>query len=186
MIKDQQELYEKYTRLPNWHINEIMKSFNTSAPLTHALGIIIVNKPKRQDEYCKVVDDEIWSLMRRSTFEVVPMKSVADKNLLPGTCYFKYKGKTDWTIRKFKAYYCMRGYIQKRHYTEHLNIYSPFNQRDTARLIFILNYIIDLQSQSIDTRNEFSQEYIPSGEPLFIELTRDIKVIEDSVVLLSY
>ena len=39
-------MYKIYTRLPNWHRNKIKKSYKTSAPLTNALGILIVNKPK--------------------------------------------------------------------------------------------------------------------------------------------
>ena len=42
-----------------------------------------------------------------------------------------------------------------------------------------------MQSQSIDFTNAFSQEDIPSGEPVFIELTRDLRSYggQDDVVL---
>ena len=43
------------------------------------------------------------------------------------------------------------------------------------RLMLILQCIIGLQSQSIDVTNAFSQVDIPSGESVFIELTRDFK-----------
>ena len=43
------------------------------------------------------------------------------------------------------------------------------------RLIFILKCIIGLQSQIIDFTNAFARAYIPSGEPVFIELPRDFK-----------
>ena len=43
------------------------------------------------------------------------------------------------------------------------------------RLMLILQCILGLQSQSIDFKNDFSQAYIPSGEPVFIELPRDFK-----------
>ena len=36
--------------------------------------------------------------------------------------------------------------------------------------MFILHYILGLKSQSIDSKNYFSQTDIPSGEPVFIEL----------------
>ena len=45
----------------------------------------------------------------------------------------------------------------------------------TVRLILILKCIIVLQSQSIDFTDAFSQEDIPSGEPVFIELNRYFK-----------
>ena len=54
------------------------------------------------------MDDEIQSLMRRDTWDIVSRKSGADHNVLPGRWYFKCKRKTDWTIRKFKAQYCIR------------------------------------------------------------------------------
>ena len=38
-----------------------------------------------------------------------------------------------------------------------------------------LQCILGLQSQSIDFTNAFAQADIPSGEPLFIEITRNFK-----------
>ena len=66
------------------------------------------------EEYFKAMDYEIQSLMRKDTWEIVSRKSVADHNVLQGTCSFKCKRKTDWTIRKFKARYYVRRDFQKR------------------------------------------------------------------------
>ena len=41
--------------------------------------------------------------------------------------------------------------------------------------MLILQCILGLKSQSIDFTNAFSQEDIPSGEPVLIELPRDFK-----------
>ena len=41
--------------------------------------------------------------------------------------------------------------------------------------MLILQCILGLQSQSIDFTNAFAQADIPSGEPVFIELSRDFK-----------
>ena len=41
------------------------------------------------DEYYKAMDDEIESLMRSYTWEIVSSKSVADHNMLPGIWSFK-------------------------------------------------------------------------------------------------
>ena len=41
--------------------------------------------------------------------------------------------------------------------------------------MFIFQCILGLQSQIIDLTNAFAQAYIPSGEPVFIELPRDFK-----------
>ena len=66
---------------------------------------------KNPEEYFKAMDDEIQSLMRGDTWNIVSRKSVADHNVLPGTWSFKCKRKPDWKIRKFKARYCVRGDI---------------------------------------------------------------------------
>ena len=68
---------------------------------------------KNLEEYFKAMDDETQSLIRSDTWEIVLRKSVADHNVLPGTWSFKCKRKPDWTIRKFKARYFVRGDIQK-------------------------------------------------------------------------
>ena len=125
---------------------------------------------KNSEEYFKAIYDEIQSLMRRYTCEIVSWKSVADQNVLPGTWYFKCKRKPDWTTRKIKALYCEKGDIQKILYHKPLYSYSPVVQWATVRLMLILQYILGLQSQSIDFTNNFSQADIPSEKPVFIEL----------------
>ena len=68
---------------------------------------------ENSEEYFKAMDDEIQSIIRRDTWGGFPRKSVAGHNVLPGTWSLKCKRKPDWTIRKFKAQYCVRGDIQK-------------------------------------------------------------------------
>ena len=41
--------------------------------------------------------------------------------------------------------------------------------------MLILQCILGFQSQSVDFKTSFYQADIPSGEPVFIELTRDFK-----------
>ena len=50
---------------------------------------------KNLEEYFKAMGDEIQSLMRRDTREIVSRKSVADHNTLPGTWSLKCKRKSD-------------------------------------------------------------------------------------------
>ena len=45
------------------------------------------------DEYFKAMDDEIQSLTRRDTWDIVSMKSVVDHNMLPRTWSLKCKRK---------------------------------------------------------------------------------------------
>ena len=131
------------------------------------------------------MDDQIQSIMRREICEIVLRESVSDHNVLPGTWYFKYKRKHDWTIREFKARYCVRGDIQKRLSPKSLNLYYTVDHWATARLMLILQFILGLQSQSINFTNAFAQADIPSGGPVFIELPRDLKSdgVQNDVVI---
>ena len=52
--------------------------------------------------------------------------------------------------------------------TEPLNSYSQVVQWATVRLMLILQCVLGFQSRIIDFANIFSQEYIPSGRPVFI------------------
>ena len=63
--------------------------------------------------------------------------------------------------------------MHKRLFPKPLNSYSPVVQWATASLMLILQYILGLQSQSIDFTNAFAQADIPSGEPFFIEHSSD-------------
>ena len=95
------------------------------------------------------------------------MKSINDHNVLPVTCYLKCRRKPDWTIRKIKARYCVRGNIQKRLYPKTLKLYYIVVQWDIVRLVLILKCILGLQSQSIEFTNAFAYADIPIGEPVF-------------------
>ena len=99
--------------------------------------------------------------------------SVADHNVLIGTCSLKCKRKPDWNIRKFKARYCVRVHVHNRLSPKPLNLYSPVVQWSTVRLMLILQCVLCMQSQSVDLKNAFSKADIPSGETVFVELPRD-------------
>ena len=53
-----------------------------------------------------------YTFYRRDTWYFVTNKSVANHNVIPGTWSFKRKREPDWNIKKFKARYCVRGYVQ--------------------------------------------------------------------------
>ena len=131
---------------------------------------------ENSEEYYKAMDDEIQSLTRSEKWEIVSRKSVADHNVLPGTCSFKCKRKPDWTIRKIKARYCVRGDIQKRFSPKPMNSYYSVVQWSTVRLMLIFQFILGLQSQSIDFTNAFAQADNPCGGPVFIELPRNFRI----------
>ena len=107
------------------------------------------------DEYYNAMDDDINNFMRRDTWDIVSSKSVSDQNMIPGTWYLKWKKKPDWTIRKFKVRYCMRGDVYKRLPPETLHFYSTVTQWTKVRLMLILQCIIGLQHQSIDLTGRY-------------------------------
>ena len=57
-----------------------------------------------------------------------------------------------------------------------MNLYSTLVQWATMRLIFIFQWFLGLQSQSIDFTNAFAQSDIPIGEPVFIGIPRDFNI----------
>ena len=85
----------------------------------------------------------------------------------------KFKSKTDCTISKFKAQYCVRGDLQRRLSHEPLNSYYTVVQWDKVRLMLIFQCILGLQSQSIDFTNAFAQADITSEGTVLIEFPRD-------------
>ena len=85
----------------------------------------------------------------------------------PGKWFFKCKRKPDWTIRKLKAQYCVRGGVHNILSPEPLKSYSPVVQWATVRLMFILQCIIGFQIQSIEFTNYFDQPDITSEAIIF-------------------
>ena len=77
----------------------------------------------------------------------------------------------------------MRGDVQKILSPKTPNSYSPVVKWATVRLMLILQFIIGLQSQSIDFKNTFSQVDVTSGYPLFIEFPGFSKLMEEKVML---
>ena len=53
-----------------------------------------LNSNENTYEFFKAMDDEIQSLMRRDTWEIVSKKSVADHNILPVTWSLKCNRKS--------------------------------------------------------------------------------------------
>ena len=97
---------------------------------------------------------------------------VADQNILPGTGTFKCKRNPNSNIRKFKVRYCVRGYSPKEFSTEHLNLYSTLVKWAIARLILMLQCILDLQSQSIIYfTNDFTHVDITKWDQVCIAVT---------------
>ena len=59
------------------------------------------------------MDYKVQSLIRREIWEAAPKKTVDDPSMITGTWYFKFKIKSDGSMRKSKAHYCVRGGVHK-------------------------------------------------------------------------
>ena len=75
------------------------------------------------------------------------------------------------------------GDIQKILSPKPLNSYSTMVQRATVRLMLILQFILGLQSQSIDFTDAFSQADIPSGKTVLLRFPGISRVMEDKIML---
>ena len=127
------------------------------------------------EEYYRDKDNEVYSIIRSSLREEVPRKSVANQKILTVTWDLKFKRRPEWTIRYLKISCFVRRDDQKRMSTEPLNCYYTMFQWEKLRLILNLQWIIGLQSQSINFTNAFAQGDIPTWERVFIEHPRYFK-----------
>ena len=105
---------------------------------------------------------------------MVPKDSIGKENpkweLLLTTWAFKIKRHTDYSVRKFKARFCVRGDVQKRKTEEEMNTYAPVVQWSTVRLMLILTQLLKLKTLSIDISNAFAQADMPEDKTVYLHL----------------
>ena len=126
-----------------------------------------------ENEYWEAMDKEIAGLDKRNTWTSIPRSSIGKEYpkgpVLPSTWALKIKRKVDFSFRKFKARFCVRGDVQKRVTSEPMNTYAPVVQWSTVRLMLIMTCILKLHTVSIDFSNAFAQADIPEGTHVYIE-----------------
>ena len=85
-----------------------------------------------EEQFRDAMNKEIEGLVKRKTWDLVPKDSIGKENpkgeLLPTTWAFKIKRHTDYSVRKFKARFCVRGDVQKRKTEEEMDTYAPVVQ----------------------------------------------------------
>ena len=97
------------------------------------------------------------------------MEKNLDGELLPTTWAFKIKHHTDYSIRKFKARFCVRGDVQKqRSEEEEMDTFAPVVQWSTVRLMLILTQLLNLKTLSIDFLNAFAQADMPEDKTVYL------------------
>ena len=88
--------------------------------------------------------------------------------------FLQLQKKTDWTISKSNAQYCVRGDFKNILCPETFSTYSPLAQWATVRLMLVVQCSIGFQSQNIDLTNYFYHMDITRWEPALIEIPRDL------------
>ena len=120
--------------------------------------------------------DEIQGIMKRGTWEIFNGSQFLIKMCFQECGLSNARENLIGKSEKLKARCFVRGVDQKRLSTEPLNSYYPVVKWSTVRLMLIFQCILGFQSQSIESINSFAQSYIPSGEPVFVELPRYFKI----------
>lgn len=119
-------------------------------------------------EYWIAMQDEITSLEKRKTWNVVPRSKAGTQQVVPGTWAFKRKRYPDGRFRKHKSRFCVRGDIQKLKGGGSINTYAPVVSWVTVRLMLILALILGLLTTQIDFSSAFAQADLV--EPVYLEL----------------
>ena len=122
--------------------------------------------------------------MRREPWDIISNNSVADHNVLPGIRYLKCKRKPDWTSRKFKARYCVRGVFQKRLSPEPLKLYFPVVQWATVRLMLIFQYIIHFRVKVLTSKITFLTKIFQVGRQSLFNSSGISITMEDNIMFL--
>ena len=85
-----------------------------------------------EKQFREAMNEEIERLVKRNTWDLVPKSSIRKENpdgeLLPTTWAFKIKHHTDYSIRKFKARFCVKGDVQKKKTKEPMDTFAPVVQ----------------------------------------------------------
>ncbi len=98
---------------------------------------------KFTDDYWKAMEVKIFTLESINAWEVVDCKN--DMNVINSTWAFKCKRYPDGLIKKFKARFCTCG-DQQLEGIDFFETYASVVQWTTIRLMFVLEFLLDLKS----------------------------------------
>ena len=91
---------------------------------------------------------EITNLVKRRTWGIIQKSEVPEgSKIILGTWDIKCNNFLDGSFQKFKAWFCVRGDIQKRLSDVPINNCAPVVQWSTVRLVLVLTCIIGLKNQ---------------------------------------
>ena len=119
------------------------------------------------DGFWKAMDIELETLTRKDAWTVVDRTD--DMNVLESTWAYKVKRYPDGTIRKLKARFCVRGYLQIEG-VDFFDTYAPVVSWLTVRIVMIISLILRLESVQVDYTAAFIQA--PIDDEVYVEMPR--------------
>ena len=131
-------------------------------------GLVEVLSIPQSEQWTKAMTEEINNLVKRRTWDVIQKYEVPEgSNIILGTWYFKCKCFPDGSFRKFKAWLCVRGYIQKRVSDVPIYTYAPVVQCSNVSLIQVITCIMGLNIQATEFINAFSHDKLK--HPVYLQ-----------------
>lgn len=117
----------------------------------------------------EMMKKEIEGLEEFDAWDVVPRSEAAKagKQVLGSTWAFRRKRYPDGSLKKLKARFCIRGYMQIAG-VDFFDTFSPVVSWSTVRLLLIISVILELETKQVDYTLAFPQA--PILEPTFIEM----------------
>jgi hypothetical protein len=117
-----------------------------------------------QEQYLEAMKIEISSLLQQRTWKSM-LRSEAP-HVLKSTWVLKLKIFPDGTPSKFKARFCVRGYLQKEG-VDFFETYAPVCQWSTVRMILTMVIQNGWAATQVDYKNAFAQAEMK--ETVYIE-----------------
>ena len=96
-------------------------------------------------------------IVKRRTWDAIQKYELPEgAKIISGTWDLKCKRFPHGSFWRFKAQFCVRGYIQKRICYVPMNAYAPVLQCSVVRLMLVLTCAMGLNTQATDFRNYFA------------------------------
>ena len=130
-----------------------------------------LNGPDAEGFY-QAMEIELETLESLKSWDIVPREAANGYNILQSTWTFKRKRYPDGSVKKLKARFCVRGYMQQES-IDYFDTYSPVVAWTTIRILLVLTAILGLATKQVDYTLAFCQAKLKKDDPpIFIEMPR--------------
>ena len=144
----------------------IFKAKKGTDPDEH--GLIEALSSYYSEQCTKSMTEEITNIVKQRTCDVIHKSEVPEGyKIIPGNWDSMCKRFPDGSLRKFKARFCVGGYIHKRISDVHMHTYAPVVRWYMMRLMLVLTCTMGLRTQSTDFSRAFYQAKIK--QPVYLQ-----------------